>query len=60
MMGERRMIQEALFYGFSLERYVPDNHMLRRIDPFRRPCPEFGRISSPITATSGGPRSISN
>jgi hypothetical protein len=22
------------FYGFSLERHVPDNHMLRRIDRF--------------------------
>ncbi len=32
MMGERRVMQEALFYGFSLERHVPDNHMLRRID----------------------------
>ena len=27
-------MQEALFYGFSLERHVPDNHMLRRIDRF--------------------------
>ena len=25
MMGERRVMQEALFYGFSLERYVPDS-----------------------------------
>jgi len=25
MMGERRVMQEALFYGFSLERHVPDN-----------------------------------
>ena len=25
-MGERRMMQEALFYGFSLERHVPDRH----------------------------------
>jgi hypothetical protein len=24
MMGERRVMQEALFYGFSLERHVPD------------------------------------
>ena len=32
MMGERRVMQEALFYGFSLERHVPDNHMLRKID----------------------------
>ena len=34
MMGERRAMQGALFYGFSLERHVPDNHMLRRIDRF--------------------------
>jgi hypothetical protein len=27
-------MQEALFYGFSLERHVPDNHMLRKIDRF--------------------------
>jgi hypothetical protein len=25
-------MQEALFYGFSLERHLPDGHMLRRID----------------------------
>jgi hypothetical protein len=23
MIGERRVMQEALFYGFSLERHVP-------------------------------------
>ena len=23
MMGERRVMQEALFYGFGLERHVP-------------------------------------
>ena len=34
MMGERRVTQEALFYGFSLERRVPDNHLLRKIDRF--------------------------
>jgi transposase len=34
MMGERRVMQEALFYGFSLERHVPDNHLLRKIDHF--------------------------
>jgi IS5 family transposase len=34
MMGERRVRQEALFYGFSLERHVPDNHLLRKIDRF--------------------------
>jgi transposase len=34
MMGERRAMQEALFYGFSLERHIPDNHLLRKIDRF--------------------------
>ena len=34
MMGERRMMQEALFYGFSLERHVPDGHLLRKVDRF--------------------------
>jgi len=34
MMGERRVMQEALFYGFSLERHVPGDHLLRKIDRF--------------------------
>ena len=34
MMGERRVMQEALFYGFSLERRVPYNHLPRKIDCF--------------------------
>jgi hypothetical protein len=34
MMGERRVMQEALFYGFSLERQVPSDHLLRKIDRF--------------------------
>ena len=34
MMGERRVMQEALFYGFSLQRHVPDDHLLRKIDRF--------------------------
>jgi transposase len=34
MMGERRVMQEALFYSFSLERHVPNEHLLRRIDRF--------------------------
>src|SRR6266705_3034320 len=33
MMGERRVQQEALFYEFSLERHVPEKHLLRSIDP---------------------------
>jgi transposase len=34
MMGERRVMQGALFYSFSLERHVPDDHLLRQIDRF--------------------------
>jgi len=33
-MDERRAMQEALFYGFSLERHVPSDHLLRNIDRF--------------------------
>ena len=28
------MLQEALFYDFSFERHIPDNHLLRKIDRF--------------------------
>jgi len=34
MMGERMVMQESLFYGFSLEGHVPADHMLRSIDRF--------------------------
>jgi hypothetical protein len=29
MMGKRRVMQEALFYGFSLERHVSGDHLNR-------------------------------
>ena len=34
MMGEQTVMQEALFYEFSIERHVPANHLLRSIDRF--------------------------
>jgi transposase len=34
MMGERCVRQDALFYEFSLERHVPEPHLLRAIDRF--------------------------
>jgi len=34
MMGDRQSGQDSLFYGFSLESHVPDDHMLRAIDKF--------------------------
>jgi transposase len=34
MMGERTVMQEALFYEFSIEHHVPADHLLRSIDRF--------------------------
>jgi transposase len=34
MMGERQVQQDALFYEFSLDRHVPEGHLLRSIDRF--------------------------
>ncbi|MEM9495581.1 MAG: IS1182 family transposase [Pseudomonadota bacterium] len=34
MMGDRLSGQEELFYNFSLERFVPNDHILRSIDRF--------------------------
>src|SRR3977135_290660 len=34
MMGERTVMQEALFYGFGLEGPIPSDHILRKIDRF--------------------------
>ena len=34
MMGERTVLQEALFYSFHLDRHVPMDHLLRSIDRF--------------------------
>jgi hypothetical protein len=34
MMGERTVVQRALFYEFSLERHLPADHLLRSIDRF--------------------------
>src|SRR3954452_21833940 len=34
MMGERTVMQEALFYGFAFERHVPADHLVRSVDRF--------------------------
>ena len=34
MMGPRQVAQGALFYEFSIEDHVPDDHVLKRIDRF--------------------------
>ena len=57
MMGERRVMQEALFYGFSLERHVPDGHLLRKIDRFVD-LSEVRAHLGPYYSAWGGPRLI--
>jgi hypothetical protein len=59
MMGEPRVMQEALFYGFVLERHVPDGHLLRKIDRFVD-LSEVRAHLEPYYSTSDGPRSIPN
>lgn len=34
MIGNRTVMQEALFYSFSLEDHVPQSHLLRAVDRF--------------------------
>ncbi|MEP2704659.1 MAG: IS5/IS1182 family transposase, partial [Roseibium sp.] len=34
MMGPRQEAQSALFYEFSIEDHVPNDHLLRSIDRF--------------------------
>lgn len=34
MMGERTVMQEALFYSFRIEDHVPEDHLLRSVDRF--------------------------
>ena len=34
MMGDRQVMQEGLFYEFSIEQHVPEDHLLRVIDRF--------------------------
>jgi hypothetical protein len=57
MMGERIVMQEALFYSFSPERHMPSDHMLRKIDRFVDLSGVRPTLSLTI-ATWGGPRSI--
>ena len=59
MMGDRQVQQDALFYEFSLERHVPEKHLLRAIDRFVD-LTGFGGIWRPSTVRRDGLRSIRN
>ena len=58
MMGERTVLQEALFYGFSLERHVPADHLLRSIDRFVDLSGVREHLRALLQRRSAGPRSI--
>lgn len=38
MMGQLLPSQNTLFYDFCLEQYIPQDHLLRQIDPFLDLC----------------------
>jgi len=54
MMGERRAMQESLFYEFRLEEHVPPDHLLRRIDRFVD-CTELRQHLASFYSTTGRP-----
>ena len=56
MMGRRRVEQVALFYEFSLERYIPADHLLRSIDRFVE-FEEIRRDLAPLYSSIGRPPS---
>ncbi len=59
MMGERTVMQEALFYSFRIEDHVPADHLLRSIDRFVD-LDGIREHLKPFYSTMGGPRSIPN
>jgi transposase len=54
MMGERQVDQAALFYEFSIERHVPQDHLLRAIDRFVD-LSEVRRDLAPFYSSLGRP-----
>src|SRR6478735_6509974 len=54
MMGERQSVQETLFYEFSLERHVPEDHLLRSIERFVD-LSDLRRHLAPFYSSTGRP-----
>jgi transposase len=54
MMGERTVMQEALFYRFNLEQHVPADHMVRSIDRFVD-LSEVRKHLEPLYSSTGRP-----
>jgi hypothetical protein len=51
------VVQKALFHGFSLERHVPESHLLRKIDHFAD-LSEVRAHLEPYCSEVDDPRSI--
>ena len=54
MMGDRQVVQAALFYEFSLEDHVPASHLLRSIDRFVE-LSELRAQLAPFYSSTGRP-----
>ena len=54
MMGPRQVAQGALFYEFSIEDHVPEDHLLRRIDRFLD-LSDIRRLLAPHYSATGRP-----
>jgi len=54
MMGPRQEAQGALFYGFSIEEHVPQDHVLRGIDRFAK-LSGIRRHLAPFYSATGRP-----
>jgi transposase len=54
MMGPRQVVQAALFYEFSLDAHVPEDHLLRSIDRFVD-LAELRRTLAPFYSATGRP-----
>lgn len=57
MMGERRVMQEALFYSFCIEDHVSKDHLLRSIDRFVD-LDGIREYLKPFYSATGRPQSI--
>ncbi len=54
MMGNRQVVQAAVFYEFSLEGHVPADHLLRSIDRFVE-LSELRAQLAPFYSSNGRP-----
>jgi len=54
MMGPRQVAQGALFYEFSIEDHVPDDHLLRQLDRFVD-LSDIRRFLAPYYSSTGRP-----